>query len=1282
MTTRSFYFFLTGIGCILYSTLLLGQQPFKQFGITNYGGRVAEPFHSGGKFWQDSLGKLQFGQYSYDGHHFKKEVDTLGRLLLIDDRGGKWYKKDHFEILYAKRGQQTIFINTKSYFKYDVNTVYLHGDRVYLVTNLGAIEYVHTDSGLKYIRSIPVSDEEIWSMHILGDTLFFKSLKQSIYLLQSDLTKEYAYGQKHLSNFNNGIVYLPNQRIICKSNEYEKLIAEKDFIYHVITAENDNHIIRHFIDSKHRLWLALRGGGRNGLFLATAEHPFLKYIDLGIENSAFIRDIYEDDEGNIWISTNGQGIIRLQEEQLQVLDKSFGLASDNIWSVTQDSKGTIFFSSSCAGIDILYSNGELGHQFGTNCQEALYHDSKGNFWINTRGPTKITAKGKSINYQKEDGLMSRSVRVTFEDGDGNIWLGSRKGVHKYIECGDGNCKGKFIPYQAPGVEEFDRVCAMREYEDQQFIIAFNSGKLFSFDGINYTPIDFSGRKINSLFKDQEGKIWIATNGDGLFLFDNGKIIPAPFQRQLPKDVKFLQDDLNGKLWGICEQNQIFSFSKSALLSESDNIELNFLSIEDGVPLIASNNDIQPSTALLDDGRLIFPNIYGAILIDPNKAPKVIDDFHTQVEVGDSIIENNIQLSLGQNDITLRLKPIILSKNHSINYQYKLADEWRFVDHSGALILNNLSSGNNKISLRSRSGNNPWKEMPSLFIEVPPLYYQRWSFWILSGLALTGLIALLVSWRMNLVKQRNKLLKEKVAEQTLALSLEKEQLSKSLVTQKQLTHELNLSQEAKNRMYAQISHEFNSPLQAIKANLKNGDGTIIVENHKRISNNINKLINISNEIMQLSKAESGKLKAKKNWYNINGIIKEQIELLKPLADQKNIEIIFQNKHRYFLDIDISLIQKVIGNLLSNAIKFSTVDQVVQISSKTERQAHLIEISDHGLGIPATDIPSLTLPYYQATNNIEKGTGIGLSLVAEILKLHDSELKVKSELGVGSSFSFSLKKPSLSQEEILKKHIDLTDLESQIKLAKAGKHPLILAVDDSRDVLFFINQTLSTNYQVINASNGANALKVLEEIEPALIISDVNMPILNGMELLKTVRNIEQLKAIPFLFLTGSLTEDTELQSIKAGADFLIKKPIQEGYLLSKIEQMIAMRRNIEQKVKSSFSHNLLPKNIHNDDLFLMKELETVILENMNNSKLKSEDISSLLGIGEKTLRNRVKKITGHTIKEYLRRIRLEKAKLLIEENHGTLGEIAVATGFSSLSYFTKSYKAYFSPAESK
>jgi response regulator RpfG family c-di-GMP phosphodiesterase len=235
---------------------------------------------------------------------------------------------------------------------------------------------------------------------------------------------------------------------------------------------------------------------------------------------------------------------------------------------------------------------------------------------------------------------------------------------------------------------------------------------------------------------------------------------------------------------------------------------------------------------------------------------------------------------------------------------------------------------------------------------------------------------------------------------------------------------------------------------------------------------------------------------------------------------------------------------------------------------------------------------------------------------------------------------------------------------------------LAVDDSQDVLFFIKQALSPKYYVITTENGEEALSALEKIETISIISDFNMPIMNGMELLKHVRRLPKYQTLPFLFLTGSSSEETELQSILAGVDLILQKPIQEDMLITKVSQLLLRQNKISASIKSSFAHDLFPTNLHNDDLILLQKLESIFLDNIDNGKLKSEEIANMMGVGEKTLRNRVKGITGKTMKEYFRNFRLEKAKLLLEEGYGNMGEVSTATGFSSLSYFSKSYKVYF------
>jgi len=186
----------------------------------------------------------------------------------------------------------------------------------------------------------------------------------------------------------------------------------------------------------------------------------------------------------------------------------------------------------------------------------------------------------------------------------------------------------------------------------------------------------------------------------------------------------------------------------------------------------------------------------------------------------------------------------------------------------------------------------------------------------------------------------------------------------------------------------------------------------------------------------------------------------------------------------------------------------------------------------------------------------------------------------------------------------------------------------------------------------------------------------MPIMSGTELLQSIRKIPTYESLPFLLLTGSISEETELSGLRSGADFVLQKPIEVDFLKSQIKQILSRQSKVIDQAKEKFVHGLLPQQMLDDDRKVMMEVEKYMLEHLDNPKLLSEDIASALGVGEKTLRNRVKGITGYTVKEYLKNFRLEKAKLLLDQNYGTKGEVAATVGFSSLSYFSKSYKKYF------
>ncbi|MFT6780796.1 MAG: signal transduction histidine kinase/DNA-binding response OmpR family regulator [Saprospiraceae bacterium] len=1259
---------------ILSSFSLSAQRKLQSFEIKQYGLSIDQPFHSAKEFSTDSLGRLLFTNYSFDGVKFEKRQTEEGETVKIEEDGSEWRLIDQFNIKYITQ-DSTYEINTKKHFKYALVNVETDGNDKYLLTNLGIVHFRMKGKELKHIQNIPLNGEDSHNIVLQGDTLYIKKLSAISYVLTYDLSSEYISVKKKLSKLKSGIFYLKGNRLCLKSTQGYELFPSDHPYSKALQSANDYGITSYLYDSKNRLWIGKKENDRSHLYFSDHSEVF-EDIYLPIENAVNIQKIYEDLHGSIWIGSRGGGILQIHEPSFQILNKKSGFLSNNIRCITQRMNGDILLTPVNNGIIIIKKDNAIDHSLGNSSILSIFIDHKDNLWFPAKKGVMIYKNnGDKLHYKKKDGLMSSAVQTIFQDSKNQIWVGTRKGVNLY----QGN---HFKAYAAPGVQEYDKVLAIREYEPLSYLIGFKSGRVFKFKEGIYEELNFPDAGLNTIFTDRFNNTWVCSENSGLYLFFNRQFVSVKGDN-LPTSIKLVQDDLDGNLWGICEKNQMFRLKIEDVINQVSHPKITYFGTDEGVPMLAINNDIQPNSALLDDGRVIFPNIYGAILINPDKVDRPTKSFSTEFFYQDSLVNGAIKLKYGQNDFSLKLSTINIAPMSKIVYEYNIGQEWLTLSEESRIDINNLSKGSHTLQFRGKPFNGIWQEVNPIFVYVPPLIYQYPLFWFVLFLLVAGSIYLFVKWRTRIINQRNKFLSATVSQQTHEIEVEKNQLAASLKKQRELTRDLNFSQASKNRMYAQISHEFKSPLQAIKSHLSKTDGHIQPEEKQRINGNIDNLLGISNEIMELSRAESGIIKIKKNWYNINGVIADQVELKSQLAYDKNVSIIQPSQiNKQYLEFDISLIQKVINNLLSNAIKFSPYGGEILISSKIERDKQIIEIKDEGSGIPTSEIEKVTLAYYQATNNTDAGTGIGLSLVKEILKTHESKLNISSQLGKGSTFGFELLRPKVSQKDIISNHINTSSLVTQLSKIIDPNKSIILAVDDSLDVLYFITQALSQNYYVIATENGEEALKALNTIEPVAIISDFNMPIMNGMELLKNVRQFPKYQALPFLFLTGSSSEETELQTIKAGADIILQKPIQEDMLVTMLSQLLKRQNNIAASIKSSFAHDLLPTNIHNDDLIIMQKLESIFLENIDNGKLKSKEVAEMIGLGEKTLRNRVKSISGKTIKEYFRNFRLEKAKLLLDEGFGTMGEVAIVTGFSSLSYFSKSYKAYFNKNASR
>jgi len=1257
----------------------ISQSNFLNLGIEKFGLNLDEPFHKAWNMYQDSLGRIvaytneqKYETLTYDGTTFTKKqiLPASEKLLMRSDNGGYWKLSDAFKATYVK-GKNEVTIDVRKYLERNICYIYKYQGYHYLLTNDGYIKFTLEDDIINVIEHHQYPVTRINYAHFAGDTIFIEQDQLSAYILQSD-PDHINYIDDHISE-GSQLWDLTNGRVLIESHEGRTIVSKNSNIYRYLTGYG-KYFNAPFLDSKGRLWNNQRATDAMGLYVLLPDSDLHQKIDIDIERTNLLR-CFEDNLGDIWIMSSTQGIVHLFDQSIRLINKSTGTKTDNISAIYQSPKtGKIYASLNYQNVDILTSDGtaKVDNISMSGSSNAILVDKKDRMWIISGGVYLVENNKAKKQFTKKDGFHSGTVTALFEDSTGEIWAGTRQVLHQYKD-------DRFVKFQIPGLDVYDKIIGVAELDNTDLLLAIDNGTYYTFDRQKFSKLSVPIMIPNALFTDQEGVIWLGTEDSGLFYFQDQEFIAVAANNHLQLPIRNLQDSDNGLLFGLCAGNKIFYLSKANAKTDSTSKSVRWLTTEGGLPLMDAERRRSPSTALLQSGEVAFPNVYGAIVIDPSKILAEKDTFKLAIFNNDVLVNNDdIDLEYGYNDITLELSNIYLNPQASFRNQYRIDNgDWIDIPMNQNLKLTQLPHGNNSIDVRAKHINGQWLSPVNFSINVPALFYQRWWFLIGAPLFLGLLVYLYVRYMVRSVNARNEWLKTKVDEQTDAIIQEKQQLSESLQKQRELTKELNLSQASKNRMYAQISHEFKSPLQAINAHLNKGTGYIQGQDKDRIKGNIQNLLNISNEIMELSKAESGNLKVKKNWYNINGVINDQVELKIPLAEKKKIKITHPAySDPQYLEFDISLIQKVLGNLLSNAIKFSPEGGTITIESNIEGQQQVVKISDQGPGIPENEIENLTLAYYQATNNEEDGTGIGLSLVKEILKLHDSHLEIESTLGQGSIFGFQLERSTKSQDKILSENVNSKLISLQANKILDPNKPIILAVDDSLDVLYFINRSLSHKYNVVTTENGMEAINALEQITPSAIISDYNMPIMNGMELLKNVRKNPAYLTLPFLILTGSSSEETELQSITAGADLILQKPIQEEMLVTKVKQLLNRQQSISDSLKTSFAHDLLPTNIHNDDLLLMNELEAVFLEHIDNGKLKSAEIAAVIGLGEKTLRNRVKGITGLTIKEYFRNFRLKKAKLLLDEGYGTMGEVAVATGFSSLSYFSKCYKKYF------
>lgn len=606
----------------------------------------------------------------------------------------------------------------------------------------------------------------------------------------------------------------------------------------------------------------------------------------------------------------------------------------------------------------------------------------------------------------------------------------------------------------------------------------------------------------------------------------------------------------------------------------------------------------------------------------------------------------------------------------VEYAYKLEGlekNWINIGEENQVAFRNIPHRNYKLHIKARYKNQEWQNNYStLIINInPPFWLSWWAKFIYVAVIATIALSTIKSYKKRLQLRSS-------------LSLEKEKIQKQ--------QELN---EERLRFYTNITHELKTPLTLILGPLEDlqCDSRIQEEHMKKISlihKSTIRLLNLVTQILEFRKTETQNKKLCVMKENIAEKIQEIGFKYKEL--NRNADITFDiitdtDKTQIYFDQEV--ISMIVDNLLSNAFKYTYKGNItLTLRSITANDIEYIEIeiADTGIGIPKEDISRIFERYYQT--NLRKnipGFGIGLALVKNLVDLHEGIILVHSEPNVGSSFRIRLIANNSYPNAI---HIN-TNLRESIDEEKLNK-PIVLVVEDEGDIRDYIAEALMSSYDVLVAENGEQGCQTAFTSIPDVIISDIMMPIKDGIELCKEIKNNIATSHIPVILLTAKDTLQDKTEGYDAGADSYVTKPFSASLLKSRVANLLEGRKKIASLISSSthLKQSIIKESLNKIDNEFIEKITKIIEENLMDEKIDVPTIAQELSMSYSSLYRKVKALTGMSTGEFIRKLRLRKAEQLLLSGKYNISEIAHQVGLNSVSYFRECFKEAYgmSPSE--
>ena len=1095
-----------------------------------------------------------------------------------------------------------------------------------------------------------------------------------------------------------------------------------------------------FEDKNDRLWVHPNGGGfslydrQKDVLLPFYNEPFSPLWRF----SNLMHAAYSDRQGNLWLSTRSNGLEKAVFEDSYFRTEYVNPAiystiandvrtvfednDENCWVSTKDGKITLYDSSGNS-LGYLCENGQVGA--GVPLKGIAYcimQDTEGVIWIGTRGEgiytaKKITSSGK-LKYQIANyknnisdiySLSNNYVYSIFQDSRKHVWAGTYGGGLNLIEK-DNQRNLRFINYrnqlenypmksgyQVRDVAEdkYGNVCVGTTIGLTMFSSGFQSPQTISYKeytGISGNKENLRANDIFCIYTTKKGETYIATSGGGLnkIAETDSCGFPARFDSYtvkdgLPSDVTLsVIEDNDGRLW-ITTENNLTRFNPENKTFETfGNIKR----------LINGQTFSEASNCRLHSNKIVFGYSRGLLSFFPDQiqsntfVPYIglvqFRLFNKEVSVGEKTplkynIDDMKSLTLNhkQKFFSIEYAALDFVDPQNILYAYKLDgfdENWVYAGKQRIANYTNLPKGNYIFKVKSTNSDGIWVENERrLKVEVLPSFWETTLAYLLYFLLFILLIAICV--RILFVFYR---LKDKVKmEQAEA--------------------------EMKLGFFTDISHEIRTPLTMIVSPIEYvvSDGNTppwIKEQLALVSQNTNRLLRMVNQILDFRKIQHLKLTIQE--VEITPFLKEICDSFKEATIEKHIDFRFNNDAQgEKIWIDRDAVEKMIYNLLSNAFKYTPEGKRIEVNVAKENDAVSVQVKDEGVGIVKDKIKLLFNRFISLNEDKSKpSTGIGLSIVKDLADKHHAKILVESELKKGSCFTVVFKTGlnhfSKDTNVIVEKEMNQLSVSEEEKIESGNNEPVettrlsVLIVEDDEDLRHFIKSILTPDYEVLFAVDGQEGLeKALKEI-PDFIVSDIMMPRMDGLQLLKELKTNINTSHIPLVLLTAKTTIESKLEGMTYGADDYITKPFNVSYFRARIDNLIEQRKRLQQFYQSnqltmdSFRPKL-PQLTSHDEIFMSKVMEK-IEQNMDNSEFTVDELVSAVAMSRTIFFKKIKSLTGLSPVEFIRDIRLQRAAQLIIANQTSIKEVVFIIGMSDPKYFSKCFKKKYglSPMEYK